>query len=86
MGCQQPFICPLSQVLAGTEVRIKQFSAPAEVTHRLREMGLCEEQIIKLLSHQSNIICQVCNARLGISAELAEIILVEPLPAQQEVA
>lgn len=85
-GCQQPFICPLSQVLAGTDVRIKQLSAPAEVTHRLRELGLCEEQIIKLLSHESNIICQVCNARLGISAELAEIIFVEPLPARQEMA
>ena len=85
-GCQQPFICPLSQVLAGTDVRIKRLSAPAEVAHRLRELGFCEDQIIKLLSHDSNVICQVCNARLGLSAELAEIIFVEPLPPRQEVA
>jgi Fe2+ transport system protein FeoA len=69
----------LSSVRTGVAVRIKQLSAPPEVTHRLREMGFCEEQKIKLLSRQSSLICQVCNARLGISARLAEKILVEPL-------
>jgi hypothetical protein len=42
-------------------------------------MGFGEKQIVKLLSKQSNLICQVCNARLGISEKLAETILVEPL-------
>jgi Fe2+ transport system protein FeoA len=77
--CPQPFLCPLSHVNTGVAVRIKQLSAPPEVTHRLRELGFCEEQKIKLLSRQANLICQVCNARLGISARLAEQILVEPL-------
>ena len=77
--CPQPFLCPLSSVRTGVAVRIKQLSAPPEVTHRLREMGFCEEQKIKLLSRQSSLICQVCHARLGISARLAEKILVEPL-------
>lgn len=81
--CPQPFLCPLSRVHAGVAVRIKQLSAPPEVTHRLREMGFCEEQKIKLLSRQSNLICQVCNARLGISSRLAEQILVEPLSRQK---
>ena len=48
--CPQPFVCPLSDVRAGTAVRIKQLSAPTEVTHRLREMGFCEEQKIRLLA------------------------------------
>ncbi len=78
-ACPQPFLCPLSNVGAGVAVRIKQLSASPEVTHRLREMGFCEEQKIKLLSRQSSLICQVCNARLGISTRLAEKILVEPL-------
>jgi Fe2+ transport system protein FeoA len=43
-------------------------------------MGFCEEQKIKLLSRQASIICQVCNARLGISQRLAERILVEQIP------
>jgi Fe2+ transport system protein FeoA len=81
-GCpKEPFLCPLSRVVAGTAVRIKQLSASPEVSHRLREMGFCEEQQIKLLSRQSNLICQVCNARLGISSQLADTILVEPLTA-----
>jgi Fe2+ transport system protein FeoA len=77
--CPQPFVCPLSSVRAGTSVRIKQLSAPPEVTHRLREMGFCEEQKVRLLAQQANIICQVCNVRLGISTQLAEKILVEPI-------
>ena len=84
-GCnKEPFLCPLSRVIAGTAVRIKRLSAPAQVTHRLREMGFCEEQQITLLSCHPNLICLVCNARLGLSAELAEIILVEPLPATKD--
>lgn len=77
--CPQPDVCPLNQVRAGTCVRIKELRASPEVSDRLREMGFCEEQQIKLLSHNSNVICQVCNARLGISSSLAENILVEPL-------
>lgn len=77
--CSQPFLCPLSVVKAGVDVRIKLLSAPADVTHRLREMGFCEEQKIKLLSRQTSLICQVCNARLGISKRLAEKIIVEQI-------
>jgi len=73
-------MCPLSQVKAGATVRIKQLVASPETAQRLREIGFCEEQIIKLLTAQANIICQVCNARLGIGSRLAETILVEPLP------
>ncbi len=81
--CPQPLVCPLSHVRAGTSVRIKQLSAPPEVKHRLREMGFCEEQKVRLLAQQANVICQVCNVRLGISAQLAEKILVEPIQSQR---
>ena len=82
-GCQPPFICPLSKVPVGTACRIRQLSASPEIAHRLRELGFCEEQRIKLLSQHANVICQVCNVRLGISAELADAIWVEPLPARE---
>lgn len=75
--CAGSDVCPLSCVEAGTVVCVKQLSAAPEVTSRLRELGICEEQQIKLLARSSNFICQVCNARLGISEELAESILVE---------
>ena len=49
-------------------------------------MGFCEDQQIKLVSRHTNIICQVCNARLGISEQLADNILVEFLPASRKPA
>lgn len=72
-------ICPLSLVQAGVAVRIKQLCAAPEMQNRLRELGFCEDQVIKLLTSRNNIICQVCNARLAISEQLARIIMVEPL-------
>jgi len=84
--CYQPALCPLNRVRAGTVVCIKQLAASAEMTGRLREMGFCEEQQIKLLSHEGNVICLVCNARLGISEQLAATIMVAPLPHRLKVA
>ena len=85
-GCEPAFVCPLSKLRAGSACRIKQLSASPEIAHRLREMGFCEDQKIKLLSQQTNLICQVCNVRLGLSAELADAILVEPLRNEELVA
>ena len=72
-------LCPLSRVQAGVVVRIKQLCAPPAMQNRLREIGLGEDQIIKLVTSQANFICQVCNARLAISSQLAQLILVERL-------
>jgi Fe2+ transport system protein FeoA len=72
--------CTLSQVRAGTPVRIKRLLAAPELCRRLRELGLYEERQVKLLLRQGNVVCQVCNVRLGLSAVLADRIEVEPLP------
>ena len=84
--CAGPLVCPLSRIKAGTVVCIKQLATSPEIRARLREMGLREDQQVKLLSRQHSIICQVCNARLGLSRGLAESILVEPLTARPEAA
>jgi Fe2+ transport system protein FeoA len=76
----------LSQVKAGAVVCIKRLAARPETIDRLRELGLGEEQKIKLLSNDSTYICQVCNARLGISPKLADAILVQPLAAPEVAA
>lgn len=79
-------LCPLNRVRAGVAVRIRRLCASPEVQKRLRELGFCEDQIIRLLTSQANFICQVCNARLAISEQLARSILVEPLvPARVSV-
>ena len=36
---------------------------------------------MKVVTLQNNVLCQVCNARLGLSAKLAESILVQQIPA-----
>ena len=67
-------------------MRIKQLLAAPEQCQRLREMGLCEEQQIRLLLQSRSVVCQVCNVRLGLSAELADSIWVEPLPVKRQAA
>jgi Fe2+ transport system protein FeoA len=78
--CAGPEVCPLSRVKAGAVVCIRHLTTAPEVTDRLRELGFCEEQRIKLLTRRSNFICQVCNARLAISEKLADSIMVEAVP------
>src|SRR6478609_4992192 len=79
VACVNPATCPLSRVKAGAEVRIKELSAPDDVSKRLREIGFCEQQVLKLLVSQSSLICLVCNARVALSSDLAKMILVEPV-------
>ena len=76
--CANP-LCPLNRVRAGVAVRIKQLCASPQVADRLREIGFCEDQIVRLLTAHTNIICLVCNTRLALSPQIAQSILVEPL-------
>jgi ferrous iron transport protein A len=73
-------------VREGTSVRIKQLLASPDVCHRLREMGLCEEQSIRCVLQNHSVVCQVCNMRLGISSKLADAIWVEPLSPRKQAA
>jgi ferrous iron transport protein A len=76
----------LSKVQVGTSVRIKQLLAAPDLCVRLRELGLCEEQQVKLLLRDRSVVCQVCNVRLGLSGRLADSIWVEPIPPAQRAA
>ena len=81
--CAGPDVCPLSRVQEGATVCIKQLSTSPEMTDRLREMGFFEEQKIKLVARESSFICQVCNARLGLSSQLADLIWVEKIKTRR---
>ncbi|HEY6170425.1 MAG TPA: FeoA family protein [Verrucomicrobiae bacterium] len=74
-------LCPLNRVKVGVAVRVRQLTANPDVAHRLREIGLGEDQVVRLLTAGVNVICLVCNARLALSYELAQRILVEPITA-----
>src|SRR5215471_16960988 len=73
--------CPLNRVEAGVALRIKKLAASPDIQMRLRELGFCEEQIIRLLTSPTNYICLVCTDRLALSPKLAEVIIVESLKA-----
>ena len=78
-SCAGAEVCPLSRVPVGATVCIKSFAASPEVRSQLRALGFCEEQEVKLLSRDANFVCEVCDAKLDLNAELAEAILVAPL-------
>lgn len=69
----------MSHVQVGTRVCVKQLTSRPDVCDRLRELGLVEDQEVRLVSRQHNLICQVCNARIALSEALADAILVQPL-------
>ncbi len=81
--CAGPEACPLSRIQAGTTVCIKHLSTAPELQVRLRELGLGEDQHVKVVACASTFICQVCNARFGISEKLADAIFVEAIPTSQ---
>lgn len=80
-GCIDPpcqtRLCPLNHLRTGGYARIRQL--PSGHDQRLREIGFCEEQVVRLICCAATVICQVCNSRLAISGQLAERILVEPI-------
>jgi Fe2+ transport system protein FeoA len=78
-ACAGPALCPLSAVKAGTTVCVRQLATSPEICDRLREMGLREDQHVRLVSRQDSVICQVCNARVALSQKLADVIMVEPV-------
>jgi Fe2+ transport system protein FeoA len=80
--CRHSDVCPLSHLEPGVCARIRELAgADAFLNDRLRELGFCEDQQVKILSRGGNLICQVCNARLGLSEQLAANILVEKVAA-----
>ncbi len=70
---------PLSRAVAGETVVVRRLEGSEETNRRLREMGFGEEQRVRVISLQSHVLCQVCNARLGVSTRLADVIMVEPM-------
>ncbi len=67
----------LNQVKAGCDVRIRVLSGPG--CDRLRELGFCEELMLRKLTSGRNMICAICGTRMAISSELAEQVLVSPV-------
>jgi len=62
----------LSDVPVGKQVRITQVSSHPEISHRLRELGLCEDAMIRCMAKShGNLVCQVFESRIGITLLIA---------------
>ncbi len=69
----------LSEIPAGRFVRIHHLGSEANVNYRLREMGFCENAIVRLVVNgEGNLICEVSNTRVGLNQSVADDIIVSP--------
>ena len=67
----------LAEAPVGMFVRIHLLQSSPQVCRRLRELGFCENAVIRcMVNNEGNLICQVCNARVGLTREIARDILV----------
>lgn len=67
----------LNQVGVNCDVRISSLTGPA--CERLRDLGFCEQMQLRKISNGRNLVCTVCGAKMAISRELAEQVLVSPV-------
>ncbi len=67
----------LNEVGLNRDVRISGLNGPA--CERLRDLGFCEQMQLRKLSNGRNLVCSLCGARMAISRELAEQIMVSPV-------
>ncbi len=70
----------LAHIQSGTTVRIQQLNTHPETCQRLRELGFCENAIIRCVTNGSTqLICEVCNTRVGLNHSVAKTIIVSAL-------
>ena len=66
----------LSSAPIGRQFRIRHLHSQAEVSARLREMGFCENTIVRcIMKGDGNVICEVRNSRVGLNDVLADSII-----------
>jgi Fe2+ transport system protein FeoA len=70
----------LATANAGQEFVIRAIRA-SDACHcrRMRELGLLEGRVVRVLANRDPLICQVGQCRLGLCRRLASGVLVEPV-------
>jgi len=72
-------ITSLSNVSVGQRVWISMLCSTPETCSRLREMGFCENAVVRcVMKGEETIICEVCNTRIGLNSTIANSIDVAP--------
>jgi ferrous iron transport protein A len=71
----------LADIPAGTTVTVSHLNSHPDTCNRLREIGFCENATIRCVSNgSSQLICEVCNTRVGLNYTTANAIVVLPSP------
>lgn len=69
----------LAEIPAGTTVTVSHLDSHPDTCNRLREIGFCENATIRCVSNgSSQLICEVCNTRVGLNYTTANAIVVLP--------
>lgn len=70
----------LAQTPTGKKVRISKVESQPENCQRLLELGFCENATIRcIVNGSSQLICEVCNTKIGLHHSIANSILVTPI-------
>lgn len=72
----EPVSHMLGETRPGATVRVVRLEGQEPVCARLREMGFCEEAVVRVLNNSASVVCQVCGSRVGLSRGLASSIVV----------
>jgi Fe2+ transport system protein FeoA len=69
----------LADAPLGKSVRISRLRSRPDISIRLREMGFCENAVVRcVMKSHGNIICEILNTRIAMNGRLAGDILVSP--------
>ena len=69
----------LADAPLGRSVRISRLRSHPDISMRLREMGFCEDALVRcIMKSHGNIICEILNTRIAMNGRLAGDILVSP--------
>ncbi len=70
----------LAEIPAGSTVTVSHLDSHPDTCNRLREIGFCENAEIRCVSNKSSqLICEVCNTRVGLNYSTANAIIVLPV-------
>ncbi len=69
----------LQDIPEGEDVRVVSLDGAKELGTRLRELGFCEQAVVRRVSGGSHIVCQVCGSKVALNGSVAGKIRVERL-------
>lgn len=67
----------LQEIPEGEDVRVVSLDGTEELGTRLRELGFCEQAVVRRISGGSHIVCQVCGSKVALNRSVAGKIRVE---------